>query len=351
MEEDYGINHGYDSKTIDNLIIDLSKNQEPKSNYLKKINSKLNTRKSFKSIFDNESEIGIILENDYSIVNFPLFIDKVMEYYILFKWKDLPLNLMDYKIYYHSISSREVSEWNHYIKIENFFSPITFLIIQEFDQINKYVNKSQNPLIVLSKILDNINTNSTNNIQYNLQRLLKTSFFYPLIKIKYNDKLSHFESQLKILTVEFLIKTIEQEFDAFLGNLILYNYKKHNIEIPVTIFLFSCESNDNIIFFIICGLDEDTYKEIVYTYINRNTIYDYSSDEDESESNKQKRKKNLIQLTPKILEDNSTIRLSRLDLTHIDDKKLIKDTPLWKMNITNSVIRYISYGYIGSEFK
>lgn len=355
-DESYEINHrGYDSQTIDKLIVDLSKNQERKSNYLKTINNRLNTRKSFKSIFETETDIGIILENDYSITNFPLFIDKVMDYHILLRWKDLPLDRMDYKIYYHCISFKEVSEWSHFIKIENLFAPITFNIKQEFNKINKYIDNDQNPLIVLSSIINNISNKNDNNI-YNIQRLLKNSLFFPLIRIKCSD-ISHFESQIKTLTIELLIKTIEQEFDAFLGCLILFNYKRHNINIPVSIFLFSCESNDNIIFFITCGIDEDVYRNIVYTYINRNTIYDYSSDEDEPQqesvllSKHKKKGKNLIQLTPKIMEDNATIRLSRLDLTHIDDKTLIKDTLLWKMNITTCMIHYISYGYIGTEFK
>lgn len=359
------VSAGYDSETIDNLITGLSNNQQQKTSYLKTINNKLNSKKSFKSIFETEAEIGIILENDYSITNFQLFIDKIMDYYILFKWKDLPLIEMDYKIQSHCISDYDLSEWNHYIKIENFFTPITFDIEQEFNNINTYVRDNQNPFIVLSNIIDNISKRSDNNTIYNIQRLLKNSLFHPLIKLKYNDinkinkAIPYFETQINTLTTSLLIKTIEQEFDAFLGCLIIFNYNRHNMSIPLNIFLFSCESNDNIIFFIICKIDdENVYNDILYTYVNRNNIYDYSSDEEDNTSEitiKQKKKKNknknLIQLTPKIIEDNSTIRLSRLDLTHIDDSKLIKDTPLWKMNITNSIIRYISYGYIGTEFK
>ena len=358
------INSGYDSETIENLRNELSRNQEQKTSFLKTINNKLNSKKSFGSIFDNQDDVGIILENDYTINNFPLFINKIMDYYILFKWKDLPSVKMNYNIQYHCINDNDLSDWNHHIKIENFFLPITFEIEEEFNNINTYVKDNKNPFIILSNIIENISNKSDNNSIYNLQTLLKNSLFYPLIQLKYNDisklnkSISSFESRLNTLKTELLIKTIEQEFDAFLGYLTIYNFIRHDINIPLAIFLFSCESNDNIIFFIICKIDDDNYNDILYTYVNRNSIYDYSSDEDDNESllhqkkNKNKKKdKNLIQLTPKIIEENSTIRLSRLDLTHIDDKKLIKDTQLWKLNITNSIIRYISYGYIGTEFK
>lgn len=365
------VNTGYDNETVKNIRLELSKNQQQKNVFLKTLNNRLNSKNSFESIFDNPDEIGVVLENSYSINNFPLFIEKVMNYYILFKWKDLPLSPMKYDIYNHCITYHELTEWNHHIKIDNFFSPITFEIEEEFNNINQCIESKNTPYLILSNIIEKLSNNkieqSNNNNIFNIQTLLKYSLFYPLISIKQNDlikfnksfsidkSIEKFESQINKLTIELLIKTIEQEFDAFLGYLVIYNYVTPDITIPLALFLFSCESNDNIIFFVICKIEEKNYNEFLYTYINRNVLHeDDSSDEDEPKNKKKKKVKkndNLIELTSTIIKENSHIKFSRLHITHIDDQKLIKESPLWKLNLTNSIIRYISYGYIGTEFK
>lgn len=298
------INASYDPKTIEDLKNKLINQAHSTSFFFKPINS-----------IEQSTDIGIIMDNNYSINNFDLFIKSSLSNFILFQWKDLSINKnMLFEPIYHGLPSPiyNLSKWNYYITLENYFSPIKFEIENTLQDINNSVNKK--PLNCLIKFLNELKLDSSNQYFY-IQSLLKYSFFYPLIKLK----IDNFDrgNNLKDFTIHSIIKTIEQELNALLGNLIIYLYesKEYEISLPLVILLFSFEPFDSILFFLVFKIDENDYIQIFND------------------------------------EKKSMVQLSRIELTHIDELNPKNDVPLWKINLTNSKIHFISYGYMSSEYK